>query len=119
MKTWSRMRSWLRAMSRRPQLDAEMQSELEFHIESYAADLVRSGLPREEAMRRARLELGSVAARKEECRESLGLRLWDDLPEKVRYRAPITASAIRLRKAVWRWRGNGGNRATVFANWCR
>jgi predicted permease len=85
MKTWSRMRSWLRAMSHRPELDAEMQSELEFHIESYAADLIRSGLPREEALRRARMELGSVAARKEECRESLGLRLWDDLLADIRY----------------------------------
>jgi predicted permease len=85
MKTWSRMRSWLRAMSRRTQLDAEMQAELEFHIESYAQDLMRGGLSREEAFRRARLELGSVAARKEECRESLGLRLWDDLLADISY----------------------------------
>ncbi len=62
-----------------------MQSELEFHIESYAADLMRSGLSREEARRRARLELGSVETRKEECRESLGLRLWDDLLADISY----------------------------------
>jgi predicted permease len=85
MKAWSRMRSWLGSVSRRRQLDAEMQSELEFHIENYAADLVRSGLSREEAMRRARLELGSVTARKEDCRESLGLRLWDDLLADISY----------------------------------
>ena len=72
-------------MSHRTQLDAEMQAELEFHIESYAQDLMRGGLSREEAMRRARLELGPVAARKEDCRESLGLRLWDDLLADISY----------------------------------
>jgi len=79
MKTLSRIRSWFKVMRHRSRLDGEMQTELEFHLESYAADLMRGGLSREEAMRRARLELGPVAARKEECRESLGLRLWDDL----------------------------------------
>jgi predicted permease len=85
MKLWSRMRSWVRAMSHRSRLDAEMQSQLEFHITSYADDLMRSGISREEAMRRSRLELGSIAARKEECRESLGLRLWDDLLVDISY----------------------------------
>ncbi len=69
----------------RSRIDAEMQAELHFHIESYAADLMRSGLTRDEALRRARLELGSVEARKEDCRESLGLRLWDDLLADLSY----------------------------------
>ncbi len=85
MKSLSRIRSWFKAMTHRSRLDGEMQSELEFHIESYAADLIRSGISRGEAMRRARLELGSVTARKEECRESLGLRLLDDLLADVSY----------------------------------
>ena len=66
-------------MTHRSQLDGEMQAELQFHIDSYAADLMHGGLSREEALRRARLELGPIEARKEDCRESLGLRLWDDL----------------------------------------
>src|SRR5271155_656413 len=85
MKSVARLRSWLKSMTRRSQLDAEMQSELQFHIERYAEDLVRNGLSREEAMRRARLELGSLEARKEDCRESLGLRIWDDLFADLRY----------------------------------
>ncbi len=85
MKSLSRLRSWFKAMTHRSCLDCEMQAELEFHIESYAADLMRGGLSREEAQRRARLELGSVEARKEQCRESLGLRLWDDLLADLRY----------------------------------
>jgi len=85
MKLLARFRSWLRAVSRRSQLDSEMQAELHFHIDSYAEDLIRQGVAREEAMRRARIELGSLAARKEDCRESLGLRLWDDLLADIAY----------------------------------
>src|SRR5271156_3669631 len=85
MKSLSRIRSWFKAMTHRSRLDGEMQSELEFHITSYAEDLMRSGLTREEALRRARLELGPVAARKEDCRESMGLRLWDDLLADISY----------------------------------
>ncbi len=85
MKMLSRIRSWFKAMTHRSRLDGEMQTELEFHIESYAQDLMRSGLAREEALRLARLELGPVAARKEDCRESLGLRLWDDLLADISY----------------------------------
>jgi len=85
MKLTSRMQSWWRAATHRSRLDAEMQSELEFHIESYAEDLMRGGVSLEEALRRARLELGPLAARKEDCRESLGLRLWDDLRADVVY----------------------------------
>jgi len=93
MKLIARLRSWWRVATHRSRLDAEMQAELEFHIESYAGDLMRQGMAREEAFRRARMELGSVAARKEECRESLGLRLWDDL------RADIVYGLRMLRKS--------------------
>jgi predicted permease len=85
MKTVARLRSWFKAMTHRTQLDGEMQTELHFHIESYASDLVRNGLSREEAMRQARLELGAVATQQEKCRESLGLRLWDDLLADLQY----------------------------------
>ena len=85
MKTLARFRSWFKAATHRSRLDGEMHTELQFHIDSYAADLMRSGVSREEATRRARIELGSVPARKEDCRESLGLRLWDDLLADISY----------------------------------
>ncbi len=85
MKLLAKLRSWIKSMTQRSRLDAGIQAELEFHIESYAEDLMRSGLSREEAQRRARIELGSIPAQKEKCRESLGLRLWDDLIADLRY----------------------------------
>ena len=84
--TWmARIRNWLRGVVQRSSLESEMHAEMQFHIESYADDLVRGGMPPEEALRRARMEFGATEARKEECRASLGLRLWDELRADLRY----------------------------------
>jgi predicted permease len=69
----------------RRRLESEMDAELRFHIESFAADLIKQGVSPEEAAYRARLEFGGIEIHKEECRESLGLRLWDDLRADCRY----------------------------------
>jgi hypothetical protein len=53
MKLWSRISSWWNATLRRTRMDSEMDAELRFHIETRAEDLVRGGVSREEAMRRA------------------------------------------------------------------
>ncbi len=73
------MRIW-----RRSKFEAEMDAEMRTHIEAFTEDLVRSGLSREEAGRRARIEFGSVAASKEECRQSWGLQRMDDLRADLR-----------------------------------
>ncbi len=62
MSLSSRMRTWARGVFRQKEVDAQVNEELRFHIESYADDLMRSGMPHAEAERRARAELGSVAA---------------------------------------------------------
>ena len=65
---WGRVRSWLHATMRRSRMEGEMDAELRFHIEAFAEDLVRNGVPREEAWRRARIEFGGLERVKEECR---------------------------------------------------
>ena len=63
-----------------------MSDELQFHLERRAEDLrAHHGLSPEEAMRMARLEFGSVEKYKEEARQSLGLRLLDELRGDFRY----------------------------------
>ena len=69
----------------RADLDREIGDELQFHIDRYTEDLVRAGASPLDARRRARAEFGSIEARKEECREALGLRLIDELRGDVRY----------------------------------
>jgi predicted permease len=85
MSITSRMRTWWRALAGPASLDRDLDEELRFHIESQAEDLVRQGVPPSEAVRRARAELGSVAAGKEQCRQAWGARPLDDLRADVRY----------------------------------
>lgn len=80
-----RLRSWFTTMLRRSRMESEMEAELRFHIEAYAEDLMRGGLPREEALRRARLEFGGAERVKEECREARGILLVESLLQDLRY----------------------------------
>jgi len=73
VRFWSWMRSWSRAILRRSLLESEMDAELHFHIEAFTEELVRSGVSRQEAIRRARIEFGGVERVKEECRDNIGI----------------------------------------------
>src|SRR4051794_16128717 len=85
MEWMARFRKFVHGITRREQFDCNMEEELRFHVESYAADLERKGMAHEEAVRRARLEFGTMEAHKEDCRASFGLRVWDELESNVRY----------------------------------
>src|SRR6516165_6299541 len=97
----ARVRSWLEALFHRSRLEQRMDTELQTHIEAYTEDLVRSGLSRAGAERRARVEFGGLEAVKEECRDARGLRWPDELRQNLRYafralwKAPgFTAAAV-------------------------
>jgi predicted permease len=81
----ARLRSWLRAVSRRKALESEMEAELASHLESLAADLELAGHSPADAARRARIALGAATVHKEAMRASLGLRWWDELRADLRY----------------------------------
>jgi predicted permease len=72
----------------RSQMNAETEEELRSHIQLRADDLERSGLPRDEAERRARMEFGSPLRFREECQEAAGgmfvESVWRDLRFAVR-----------------------------------
>jgi len=70
---------------RRKQFEADMREEMEFHIEARAETLIGRGMPREQAERTARLEFGSVDARREECRDEAGYRPWDELKSDLQF----------------------------------
>ena len=93
MSLRSRMATWWRAVFRANALDRQVSEELAFHIESYAEDLMRGGMAREEAMRRARAELGSAAAVRENARQAWGTRWWDDLRGDLRYAVRMLAQS--------------------------
>ncbi len=81
----SKVRRSARNILHRSRLESEMQAEMEFHIQAHTEQLVREGMSPEEALRRARIEFGSLERHKEECRASVGVRLWDELAGNVRY----------------------------------
>ncbi len=85
MTLLSHFRSWFSAIVRRAHMESEMDAELRFHIEAYADDLIRSGVPRSEAMRRARIEFGGIEQAKEECRHARGVNLLDSLLQDLRF----------------------------------
>ena len=85
MRLWTRVGSWVRAVLRRSRMESEMDAELRFHIEAYAEDLVRNGVPRAEAMRRARIEFGGIERAKEECRDARGTNFVESLIQDLRY----------------------------------
>lgn len=87
MTIWSRLRSWSRTTFRRSRMESEMDAELRFHIETFAEDLMSGGVPREEAMRRARIEFGGIERIKEEGREARGVKIMETLLQDLRYGA--------------------------------
>jgi predicted permease len=72
---------------RRREMERDMDSELEFHIEARTDHLVAMGLDRAAASRQARLELGDPLRWKEQGREARGLRLVDNIRADIGYGA--------------------------------
>jgi predicted permease len=91
------IRKWLRLLLRdaiqRRRFEGQMSEEMRFHLESRVEDLIRSGMSRPEAERRARLEFGGVESYKEDCRQARGLRFVDEL------RADLRITLRQMRRA--------------------
>jgi predicted permease len=71
MRLFASLRSLASTLFHRSRLEDELDVEIGSHIQRRADDLERSGLPRAEAERRARIEFGGYQKFKEECREQL------------------------------------------------
>ena len=100
-RTLVRLSARLRALFRRSTLDRELDEELQFHLDHLIAEHTARGMPPDAARRQALLAIGGVTQRKEECRDTRGVRLVEDFGQDLRYaartlvRAPsFTAAAI-------------------------
>jgi len=85
MSLLSSLRYLTATLLRRSRVEQDVAEELRVHIQNRADDLERSGLTREQAERRARIEFGGYEHFKEECRESLGVHLVETLIQDLRF----------------------------------
>jgi len=103
----------LRSLLRRDTVESETDTELRFHFDQQVAKFMKSGLTREEAMRRARLEFGGHEQLKEEIRDARGVNLIETLIQDIRYglrilaRTPVISCVAILSLAL----GIGANTA--------
>ncbi len=75
----------LRSLFHRRQADQELDEELRDHIERKTKEYVAQGLAPEEARRQALLEIGGIAKREEECRDTRGVRWLQDVIQDLGY----------------------------------
>jgi predicted permease len=80
---WRRLR-WLASRS---QFESELADELQFHIESRAEELEQSGVPRADAIARARREFGSRLKAAEDTSGAWRVHWLEDLFSDLRYAA--------------------------------
>src|SRR5467141_3212023 len=108
--------SGLRSLFRKDQVDREMNEELGAYLEMEAAEKMKQGMSRKDALRAVRLERGNLEITKEVVRsagwESLVDTLWRDLLFAVRMlrRNPGSTAAVVIALAL----GIGLN-TTVFS----
>src|ERR1051326_9182917 len=75
----------LRSLLRRNTVESALHDELRLPFEQQVEKSIRSGLSRDEAIRRARMLIGGIDQVKEECREARGVHLFDTLLQDLRY----------------------------------
>ncbi|HEV2348308.1 MAG TPA: ABC transporter permease [Terriglobia bacterium] len=75
----------LRALFQRDQVEREMDEELHGYLDAAVKDKIRSGMSREEALRVARVEMGSVDAVKEEIRSAGWESMLETFSQDIRY----------------------------------
>jgi predicted permease len=85
MNLVAQIRAWWYAITDRTRVHQQVETELQFHVDAYTEDLIRSGATREDAQRRARLELGKIETQNERYREAIGLRLFDEIGGDLRF----------------------------------
>src|SRR2546428_8997153 len=83
----SKLRTALRALLRKSEIERELYEELRYHIEQQTEQNIRLGMNPEEARHAARKAFGGVEQAKERSRDARGVRWIEDLWQDLRYGA--------------------------------
>jgi len=109
--------SWWKSLLPKRASDAQMNSELRFHIDELTDENIAAGMPPDEARRRAILEFGGQEKIKEEVRDVYRIRLLDatvaNLKSAFRFirKSPTFSATVILTLAL----GIGANSAVFSA----
>jgi putative ABC transport system permease protein len=76
---------WLSRLFRRSEQDAQLDSELRFHVEQQTADNIAAGMNPDEARRRALAQFGGLEYIKEETRDARGTQFVESLVQDIRF----------------------------------
>src|SRR5262249_9085389 len=87
----NRLKSTLRALLRRTQVERELDEELRYHIEQQTEQNIRLGMSPEEARDAAHKAFGGVEQAKERSRDARGVRWIEDIWQDLRYGARMLA----------------------------
>src|SRR6266571_8304532 len=90
---WNDLLLRLRSLFRKKTVEAEIDEELRFHFEEQVSKFIHSGLPPEEAKRRAQLEFGGMEQLKEEHRDARGVNFVETLLQDIRYGLRMSAKS--------------------------
>ncbi|HKS66550.1 MAG TPA: ABC transporter permease [Candidatus Acidoferrales bacterium] len=76
---------WLSRFFHRSEQDAQLDSELRFHVEHQTADNIAAGMNPDEARRRALAQFGGLEYIKEETRDARGTHFIESLLQDIRF----------------------------------
>jgi predicted permease len=76
---------WLSRLFHRSKQDAQLDSEVRFHVEQQTADYIAAGINPDEARRRALAQFGGLEYIKEETRDARGTQFLESLVQDVRF----------------------------------
>src|SRR5438270_9661860 len=93
---WSGIRRLLQLPLGQRRVERDVNTEIAFHLEMRAEELVRAGMPRDQAMARAKSEFGDVAAAHRD------LATIDQRREAQVARAELWSDAIQDARVAWR-----------------
>jgi len=79
------LKSRWKSLFRRTAVETDLDAELRFHLDEHVVKLEKSGLSHEDALRRARLEIGTADSVKEEHRDARGIRPLENLAQDLAY----------------------------------
>src|SRR5579872_6361783 len=79
------LRQRARSLFRRARVDAELETELQFHLEQLTRENIASGMDAEEASLAAKRQLGGEPLIEEQCRDQRRIHWLTDFAKDVQY----------------------------------